>query len=178
MQVENGHSSEDQTDLIEIIFTILSHRWLITSSIVIFSITGLVYNYYHHDIFKTYATLLVSEDQSDPSSFINNNEYQFLYNNNLKSQDQVSIFKSTLILNKVIEKLGINYRYFKKNKWKANKLLTKESLPFEFIFKQTITENKCSISYDKENVIIIINDNTFSFSKRERLFFFARKDKN
>mgnify|MGYP000365281836 CR=1 FL=1 len=72
-------------------------------------------------------------------------------------------------LNKVVEKLGVNYRYFKKNTWKANQLLTKESLPFEFIFKQTITENKCSISYDKENVIIIINDNTFSFSK---MFFF------
>ena len=180
MQVENTHTPEDQTDLIEIIFTVLSHRWLIASSLILFTISGFVYNYYHHDIFKTYATLLVSEDQSDPSSFINNNEYQFLYNNNLKSQDQVSIFKSTLILNQVIEKFGLNYRYFKKNRWKANTLLTKESLPFEFVFKQTISENKCNISYDKENVIIKINDNTFSFSKRESefensLFFYKPK---
>ena len=133
MQVENTHTPEDQTDLIEIIFTVLSHRWLIASSLILFTISGFVYNYYHHDIFKTYATLLVSEDQSDPSSFINNNEYQFLYNNNLKSQDQVSIFKSTLILNQVIEKFGLNYRYFKKNRWKANTLLTKESLPLSLI---------------------------------------------
>jgi len=53
-------------------------------------------------------------------------------------------------------------------------------LPFEFVFKQTISENKCSISYDKENVIIKINDNTFSFSKRESefensLFFYKPK---
>ena len=102
---------------------------------IIFAIIGSLYNYYKQDIYKTNATLLISEDQSDPSSFINNNEYQFLYNNNLENEDQVSVFKSTLILNEVVEKLGLNYRYFKENTWKANQVLTKESLPFDFVFK-------------------------------------------
>ena len=133
MEQDSQHNQEEQIDIIEILFAILSQRFLIISSLIIFIFLGIMYNYYHQDIFKTNATLLISEDQSDPSSFINNNEYQFLYNNKIDSEDQVSIFKSTLILNKVVEKLGINYRYFKKNRWKANELLTKESLPFEFV---------------------------------------------
>jgi uncharacterized protein involved in exopolysaccharide biosynthesis len=107
METNNGHTQEDQIDIIEILFTILSQRFLIISSLIIFIFLGIIYNYYHQDIFKTNATLLISEDQSDPSSFINNNEYQFLYNNKIDSEDQVSIFKSTLILNKVVENLGL-----------------------------------------------------------------------
>ena len=170
METNNGHTQEDQIDIIEILFTILSHRFLIISSLIIFVFLGMIYNYYHQDIFKTNATLLISEDQSDPSSFINNNEYQFLYNNKLDSEDQVAIFKSTLILNKVVEKLGVNYRYFKKNTLKANELLTKESLPFEFIFKQSEYKNTCTISYDSDNVIINVNDHIFSFSKNKNEF--------
>ena len=115
MQTNNQHSQEDHIDIIEILFTILSQRMLIISSLIVFTLFGIIYNYYHHDIFETNATILVSEDQTDPSSFINNNEYQFLYNNKLENKDQVSIFKSTLILNQIAEELGINYRYFKKN---------------------------------------------------------------
>jgi len=170
MHTNKEHTNEDQIDIIEILFTILSQRFLIISSLIIFIFLGIMYNYYHQDIFKTNATILISEDQSDPSSFINNNEYQFLYNNKIDSEDQVSIFKSTLILNKVVEKLGINYRYFKKNRWKANELLTKESLPFEFVLKETNTENKCIIRYNKENVIIKINEHIFSFSKNKNEF--------
>jgi len=99
MQTNNQHKSEDEIDLLEILFVLLSYRWLIFASIIIFAIIGSLYNYYHQDIFKTNATLLISDDQSDPSSFINNNEYEFLYNNNLEGEDQVSVFKSTLILN-------------------------------------------------------------------------------
>ena len=146
METNNGHTQEDQIDIIEILFTILSQRFLIISSLIIFIFLGIIYNYYHQDIFKTNATLLISEDQSDPSSFINNNEYQFLYNNKIDSEDQVSIFKSTLILNKVVENLGVNYRYFKKHTWKANELLTKESLPFEFTFKQSESKNKMCVT--------------------------------
>jgi len=170
METNNGHTQEDQIDIIEILFTILSQRFLIISSLIIFIFLGIIYNYYHQDIFKTNATLLISEDQSDPSSFINNNEYQFLYNNKIESEDQVSIFKSTLILNKVVENLGFNYRYFKKNTWKANELLTKESLPFEFIFKQSKSKNNCTISYDADNVIVNVNDHIFSFSKNKNEF--------
>ena len=170
METNNEHTNEDQINIIEILFTILSQRFLIISSLIIFIFFGIIYNYYHQDIFKTNATLLISEDQSDPSSFINNNEYQFLYNNKIDNEDQVSIFKSTLILNRVVENLGANYRYFKKNRWKANELLTKESLPFEFVLKETNTENKCIIRYNKENVIIKINEHTFSFSKNKNEF--------
>jgi len=163
METNNEHTNEDQINIIEILFTILSQRFLIISSLIIFIFLGTIYNYYHQDIFKTNATLLISEDQSDPSSFINNNEYQFLYNNKIDSEDQVSIFKSTLILNKVVENLGLNYRYFKKNTWKANELLTKESLQFEFIFKQSESKNNCTISYDADNVIVNVNNHIFSF---------------
>ena len=80
MQTNNQHTQEDQIDIIQIIFTILSQRILIVSSLIVFTLIGIVYNYYHHDIFQTNATILISEDQSDPSSFINNNEYNLNYN--------------------------------------------------------------------------------------------------
>mgnify|MGYP000677828701 CR=1 FL=1 len=104
MQTNSQHTQEDQIDIIQIIFTILSQRILIVSSLIVFTLIGIVYNYYQHDVFQTNATILISEDQSDPSSFINNNEYQFLYNNKIENKDQVSIFKSTLILNQIAEK--------------------------------------------------------------------------
>ena len=170
IQESNKKNNEDEIDLLEIIFVVLSHRWIIFSSIIIFAIIGSLYNYYKQDIYKTNATLLISEDQSDPSSFINNNEYQFLYNNNLENEDQVSVFKSTLILNEVVEKLGLNYRYFKENTWKANQVLTKESLPFDFVLKTNISNNKCSVSYNKESVIVKIDEKTFSFSKNKSEF--------
>ena len=136
IQENKKRNNEDEIDILEILFVVLSHRWIIFISIIIFAVIGSLYNYYKQDVFKTSATLLISEDQSDPSSFINNNEYQFLYNNNLENEDQVSVFKSTLILNEVVEKLGLNYRFLKKNTWRANEVLTKESLPFEFVLKK------------------------------------------
>ena len=188
IQERNKKNNEDEIDLLEILFVVLSHRWIIFSSIIIFAIIGSLYNYYKQDLYITNATLLISEDQKDPSSFINNNEYQFLYNNNLENEDQVSVFKSTLILNEVVEKLGLNYRYFKENTWKANQVLTKESLPFDFVLKTTISNNKCSVSFNKESVIVKIDEKTFSFSKnksefensmfRYRTKFFNYEDQN
>jgi uncharacterized protein involved in exopolysaccharide biosynthesis len=157
----------DPIDTMALLFAVLSHRWIIITSLIIFATIGIVFNSHRADIFQTNASIIVSEDQSDPSSFINNNEYQFLYNNNLESKDHASIFKSTLILKQVVEKLDLNYRFHKKNTWQSNKLLTKESLPFEIVFKNESFQKKCIITYQKENVIIKINDNTFSFSQKE-----------
>ena len=170
IQENKKRNNEDEIDILEILFVVLSHRWIIFISIIIFAVIGSLYNYYKQDVFKTSATLLISEDQSDPSSFINNNEYQFLYNNNLENEDQVSVFKSTLILNEVVEKLGLNYRFFKKNTWRANEVLTKESLPFDIVLKTTISNNKCSVSFNKESVIVKIDEKTFSFSKNKSEF--------
>jgi len=170
IQENKKRNNEDEIDILEILFFVLSHRWIIFISIIIFAVIGSLYNYYKQDVFKTSATLLISEDQSDPSSFINNNEYQFLYNNNLENEDQVSVFKSTLILNEVVEKLGLNYRFLKKNTWRANEVLTKESLPFDFVLKTTISNNKCSVSFNKESVIVKIDEKTFSFSKNKSEF--------
>ncbi len=50
------------------------------------------------------------------------------------------------------------------------KLLTKESLPFEIVFKETNSKINVLLSYNKENVIIKINEQTFSFSKNENDF--------
>ena len=160
---------EDAVDIMAMFFAVLSHRWIIITSIVIFSTIGIAFNYQRSDVFQTNATIIVNEDQSDPSSFINNNEYQFLYNNKLESEDHASIFKSTLILKQVVENLGLNYRFKKKHTWKSNKVLTKESLPFEIVFKDESFQKQCIIIFQKENVIININDNTFSFSQKENI---------
>ena len=38
MQTNNQHKSEDEIDLLEILFVLLSYRWLIFASIIIFAI--------------------------------------------------------------------------------------------------------------------------------------------
>ena len=131
-------NEEDSIDIISLLFILLSNRFKIIISVIIFILIGFSYNYYQQETFKTYSTLFVSEDQSDASSFINNNEYQFLYNNNLDSEDHASLFKSTVVLKGVVEKLELNYRFYKKNLLKANSLITKESLPFEILFKENL----------------------------------------
>jgi len=180
MELSNQHTNEEQIDVIGILLSIVSHRLLIIISILIFFFLGIIYTHYHPDVFTTSATLLITKDQSDPSSFLLNNENEFLYNKYVDREDHASVFKSTLILNKVVENFGLNYRYFKKNKWEANELLTKESLPFEFYFKNDKTENQCIISYNKEIVTVAINDKIFSFSSNESDFensLFAYKTK-
>ena len=163
-------NEEDSIDIISLLFIVLSNRFKIIISVILFILVGLSYNYYQQETFKTYSTLFVSEDQTDASSFINNNEYQFLYNNNLDSEDHASLFKSTVILKGVVEKLELNYRFYKKNLLKANSLITKESLPFEILFKENFYNSKCIIKYNKDNVVIEINEKTFSFSKNENVF--------
>ena len=163
-------NEEDSIDIISLLFILLSNRFKIIISVIIFILIGFSYNYYQQETFKTYSTLFVSEDQSDASSFINNNEYQFLYNNNLDSEDHASLFKSTVVLKGVVEKLGLNYRFYKKNLLKANSLITKESLPFEILFKENFYNNKCIIKYNKDNVVIEINEKIFSFSRNENIF--------
>ena len=80
MEYTNEQAGEDQLDLLKIVFTLLSKRWLIISSVLVFSAIGIVYNYYHQEKFQTNTTLLISKDQSDPSSFINNNQYNWKKN--------------------------------------------------------------------------------------------------
>ena len=170
MERSSQNTQENETDIIEIFFNILSQRWLIISTFMIFTLYGIIHINYREEIFKTNATLLISEEQSDASSFLNNNEYQFLYNNNVENEDQVSLFKSTLILNQVIERLGIDYKFYKKKTWKSNELLTKESLPFEIDFKKSIYKNNCFVRFSRESVTIEINDKIFSFSTNESKF--------
>ena len=184
MELDNRNSQyyqeDEPIDITEILFTILSHRGVILASVITCTLIGITYNYYHNYTFKTNATLLVSKDQSDPSSFINNNEYQYLYDNKNAPIDHVAVFKSTIILNKVADDLDLNYRYYRKNLWKDNELIIKESLPFEIYFKQNISDNKCIISFKNKSVSIQINDKTFSFSINENEFensIFAYKPK-
>ena len=68
MQDNNQHNitEEDSIDIIAILFTVLSNRWIIIISVTIFTIFGFSYTYYQQEIFKTYSTLFIDEDQSRP----------------------------------------------------------------------------------------------------------------
>ena len=79
MQTDNQQTNEDQINIIEILFSLLSQRFLIILSLIIFTFLGIIYNYYQPGMFQTNATLLITKDQSDPSSFLLNNENEFLY---------------------------------------------------------------------------------------------------
>ena len=90
---------DDEIDFIPLLIEIVRHRFKIILSVFIFSIFGLLYYNLSSDIYTTNATILITDNQSDPSSFINNNQYQYLFENNVDNEDQISLFKSSLILN-------------------------------------------------------------------------------
>jgi uncharacterized protein involved in exopolysaccharide biosynthesis len=96
MELSNQQTNEDQINIlifIEILFSLLSQRFLIILSLIIFTFLGIIYNYCQPGMFQTNATLLITKDQSDPSSFLLNNENEFLYNKYVDREDQASVFK-------------------------------------------------------------------------------------
>ena len=97
MQTNNQQTNEDQINIIEILFSLLSQRLLIILSLIIFTFLGIIYNHYNPDVFTTSATVLITKDQSDPSSFLLNNENEFLYNKYVDREDHASVFKSCLL---------------------------------------------------------------------------------
>ena len=121
----NNNIDDDEIDLIAIIIEILRHRLKIILSVFIFSLIGIFYSNYTAEVFITNATLQVSDNQSDPSSFINDNQYQFLFNNNINNEDQISVFTSSLILGEVVDDLNLNIKYYKKNIFKQDEQITK-----------------------------------------------------
>ena len=61
MQDNNQHNitEEDSIDIIAILFTMLSNRWMIIISVILFILFGFSYTYYQEETFKTYSTLFV-----------------------------------------------------------------------------------------------------------------------
>ena len=66
--------SDDEIDFLPILIEIVRHRFKIILGVFIFSIFGLLYYNLSQDIYTTNATILITDNQSDPSSFINNNQ--------------------------------------------------------------------------------------------------------
>ena len=84
MELSNQQPHEEQADVLGIVLSILSHRFLIIVSILISIFIGIIYTYYNPDVFKTAATLLITKDQSDPSSFYSIMKMNFFIINILK----------------------------------------------------------------------------------------------
>ena len=162
--------SDDEINIKDLLFAILSYRWLVISSFLLFTLIGILYCRYTVDTYSTKATLLISEDQSTPSSFINDNEYQFLFNENRNGEDNISIFKSTLVLNNVVETLGLTYEYSRKQAFHEDEVLMKNTLPFNLSFKDEMVNQQCVLRYTNNLVVIEINDKSFTFPKSEMKF--------
>ena len=161
---------DDEIDLIAIIIEILRHRLKIILSVFIFSLIGIFYSNYTAEIFTTNATLQVSDNQSDPSSFINDNQYQFLFNNNINNEDQISVFTSSLILGEVVDDLNLNIKYYKKNIFKQDEQITKDSLPFSIVFKNPIQNTNYAVDFGHKNVTVRYENKEFSFSTNKGTF--------
>ena len=156
--MNNYDDNNDEFDFLEYFFILLSFRRLIFLIFTTISVIGIISYYYSSIIYTTNATLLVDKDQTDPSSFISNNEFEFINDISLENEDQISLFKSTSILNNVIEQTGINYKHYSKKRFKLKTLLNVESLPFVFSFKSEGNQNKAEIDINKNYVKVKIND--------------------
>ena len=170
MDRNNQYDSGEELNLQQLLWAVLSYRWLIISSCLLFTINGILYSYYTPNTYTTNATLLLREDQSTASNFINENDFQFLFNNDRDGEDNISIFTSTIVLNDVVEKLGLKYEYYKKHTLKQDEKLVKNTLPFTFRFKDDKANQTCVLRYAKNLVFIEIDDKLYSFSKSHSKF--------
>ena len=97
MDSKNQYHSGEELNLQQLLWAVLSYRWLIISSCILFTLTGILYSYYTPETYTTNATLLLREDQSTASNFISENDFQFLFNNDRQGEDHISIFTSTIL---------------------------------------------------------------------------------
>ena len=156
---------DDEIDFIPLLIEIVRHRFIIILGVFIFSIFGVLYYKLSSDIYTTNATILINDSQSDPSSFINNNQYQYLFENNVDNEDHISLFKSSLILNQLVDDLNLDIKYYRKHLFKQDEQILKESLPFSIEFKNPSQETKYIVEYNNKDVKVIIDDLDFSFLK-------------
>ena len=157
--------SDDEIDFLPILIEIVRHRFKIILGVFIFSIFGLLYYNLSQDIYTTNATILITDNQSDPSSFINNNQYQYLFENNVDNEDQISLFQSSLILNELVDDLNLDIKYYRHNLFKQDEQILKESLPFSIEFKNPSLGTNYIVEYNNEEVKVILDDLDFSFLK-------------
>ena len=156
---------DDEIDFIPLFIEIVRHRFIIILGVFIFSIFGVLYYKLSSDIYTTNATILINDSQSDPSSFINNNQYQYLFENNVDNEDHISLFKSSLILNQLVDDLNLDIKYYRKHLFKQDEQILKESLPFSIEFKNPSQETKYIVEYNNKDVKVTIDDLDFSFLK-------------
>ena len=170
MDSKSQYDSGEELNLQQLLWAVLSYRWLIISSCMLFTLIGILYSYYTPNTYTTNATLLLREDQSTASNFINENDFQFLFNNERQDEDHISIFTSTIVLNDVVEKLDLKYEYYKMHILKQDEKLVKNTLPFELRFKDDKVNQTCVLRYAKNLVFIEIDDNLYSFPKSQTKF--------
>ena len=183
MEHNNQYDSGEELNLQQLLWAVLSYRWLIISSCILFTLIGMLYSYYTPNTYTTNATLLLREDQSTASNFINENDVQFLFNNEREGDDNISIFTSTIVLNDVVEKLGLEYEYHKMHTLKQDEKLVKSTLPFEFRFKDDMVNQTCVLRYAKTLVFIEIDNKLYSFPKSQSkfdnsVFFYQKRSSN
>ena len=170
MNNELFNEDDQEFDIIEYLNVLIYYRKLIIFVIVVSFVLGIIKYRYTPSTYTTNATILIDKDQSDPSSFISNNEFDFIYDVSRENEDQVSVFKSTSILSNVIEQTGIKYKYYKKNRFKSNTLIAEDSLPFVFSFKSNAKKYKADININDDNININLNNETFSLLKNKTEF--------
>ncbi|MAW82862.1 MAG: hypothetical protein CL832_00135 [Crocinitomicaceae bacterium] len=170
MNNELFNEDDQEFDIIEYLNVLIYYRKLIIFVIVVSFVFGIIKYRYTPSTYTTNATILIDKDQSDPSSFISNNEFDFIYDVSRENEDQVSVFKSTSILSNVIEQTAINYKYYKKNRFKSNTLIAEDSLPFVFSFKSNAKKYKADININDDNININLNNETFSLLKNKTEF--------
>ena len=159
---------KDEIDLVQVFFDILSLRKWIIASLLLSIIIGTIFIYFSSETYKSNATLFFKDEESDPSNFISDKDYSFLFNNSIKEQDQVSLISSSLILGNVVDNLRLQNRYFINNKLKSNYELSQEELPFSIEFKENFDFDQCFIKINNQNIVFDINNKKISFPTTQK----------
>lgn len=161
--IVNQDAEEENIIDLRIIFLKLLSNWkLFLACIILFILAGFLYINFQPPIYKITGQILIKDDSKNPLGAQNDVAKELnIFSTEKIIDNEIEIFKSYTIMDKVVKKLGLSMNYYKKDALKNIPIFYSES-PF-----QTIIFKPNKRTYDEEWSIKIIDENRISINGKE-----------
>jgi len=151
----NTHTNSDDINLIEILKTINKYKVSILLSTLIFVLLSAIVAYYKPNIYSSSATIEVLSKGKNGGLDSTDYMMQALGGNSANLDNEVTLLKSRLIVQKALESLNLTTRYYSTNSFGKTTELYKDS---PFIVSIDTLED---LTYNKKIELLPIDNDTF-----------------
>lgn len=161
--ISNQESEEESVIDLRIIFLKFLNNWKIFAvCIILFVIAALVYVNFQSPIYKITGQILIKDDSKNPLGAQNDVAKELnIFSTEKIIDNEIEIFKSYTIMDKVVKKLGLSTNYYKKDGFKNVPVFYSES-PFQIVVFKADKR-----TYAEDWVVKILSDNKISLNGKE-----------